>query len=136
MNDAFVRHPGDCNWPIDSCICEENELRAEINRLSQSVRVLEKGLEERERRIEELEKERDDELDMTPVYATLHFYYDDPDSMRRYKRCNDAETVCIALSEYDNWLRNRIKYDNREELQPARDALYRIFDEFAVGWDD
>ena len=114
----------------------EKELEAEIERLSQNVRVLEKGLEERERLIDGLVKERDDELDMTPVYATLHFYYDDPDSMRRYKRCNDAEMVCIALSEYDNWLRSRIKYDEREELQPARDALYRIFDEFGVGWDD
>jgi hypothetical protein len=42
----------------------------------------------------------------------MHFYTDDPDSMRRFRLCNQAEDMKLALWEYDNWLRNHIKYSD------------------------
>jgi hypothetical protein len=34
-----------------------------------------------------------------------------------------------ALHEYDGWLRNQIKYHDRNELQEARDQLYALMPE-------
>jgi hypothetical protein len=50
------------------------------------------------------------EDDYEPVYATLHFYYNDPDSMRRFRLCNQAEDTRLALWEYDNKLRAFVKH--------------------------
>jgi len=59
MSDAFARHPGDCNWPIESCICEENEMRAEIERLRARSDYSEKAHEKVLDEIERLREERD-----------------------------------------------------------------------------
>lgn len=37
-----------------------------------------------------------------------------------------ARTMHYVLTEYDGWLRNRIKYESRHELQEARDKLYEF----------
>lgn len=70
--------------------------------------------------------------EVLPVYATLHFYYGDPDSMRRYRLCNNAEYMMIALYELDRWLRNEIKYNDKEELSAARDQLMDLCDEYEI----
>jgi len=46
-----------------------------------------------------------------PLYATLHFYYNDPDSMARFRRMQKVDGLYTAVQEFDNWLRNRIKYN-------------------------
>jgi hypothetical protein len=77
--------------------------------------------------------------DHEPVYATLHFYYDDPDSMRRFRECNQAADVKSALWKYDRWLRDQLKYherDDREGLQVARDRLWIVFGEHGINLDD
>ena len=75
--------------------------------------------------------------DCEPVYATLHFYYSDPDSMRRYNLCNKAEDLKGILFEYDQWLRAEIKYHEKEELQPARDGFWEICNAYEVDpWED
>ena len=66
------------------------------------------------------------------VYATLYFYADDPDSMRRFRLCNKAEDVMIVLFSLDQWLRHEIKYNDREELQVARDKLWGLCNEYEV----
>ena len=44
-----------------------------------------------------------DPIDNEPVYATLHFYYDDVDSMRRYRHCNQAEDTRLVLWGLSQW---------------------------------
>jgi hypothetical protein len=82
--------------------------------------------------------------DFEPVYATLHFYYNDPDSMRRFRLCNQAEDLKLAMFEFDWWLRNRIKYndsaideqriseDGIEWLQIARDQLWKRCADYGI----
>ena len=76
---------------------------------------------------------------MSPVYATLHFYYDDPDSMRRFRECNQAADVKCAIRQFDQWLRDQVKHYDREDvetLQEVRDQLWRAFGEYGVNLDD
>jgi hypothetical protein len=35
----------------------------------------------------------------------------------------------LTVHELDTWLRNQIKYEDRYELQPARDSLLNIVEE-------
>lgn len=85
------------------------------------------------------DEERDYE-DMTPVYATLHFYYDDPDSMRRMRECMDAPKVKAALWSFDQNLRNRWKYGDEDKqtmsIEEVRDLLYCILGDHFVDLDD
>ena len=61
--------------------------------------------------IDDIELSIDDKADEDErVYATLHFYHDDPDSKRRFKECNQAADVLCALMEFDEDLRRRWKY--------------------------
>jgi len=80
----------------------------------------------------------DEERDLEPVYATLHFYYNDPDSMRRMKECLDAPKWKSAVWEFDNWLRSRIKYgDGGVADEVIRAHLHTIFGEYGIDiWDD
>lgn len=73
--------------------------------------------------------------DDQPVYATLYFYYDNPDSMRRLDECMRAPDVRSVLYRFDNWLRDQIKYMDREDedtLQDVRDRLYEICSEYQI----
>ena len=87
--------------------------------------------------------------DIEPVYATLHFYHNDPDSMRRFRLCNQAEGMKLVLWELDQWLRNKIKYNDAdlperqvsEEglvlLQIVRDQLNDQCEDYGIDiWDD
>ena len=77
-------------------------------------------------------------LDYEPVYATLHFYYNDPDSMRRFRLCNQAEDLKLVLWGLDRWLRCETKYGitdefmrsvmrtNDTEREVAEDALVAV----------
>ena len=78
-----------------------------------------------------------------PVYATLHFYYNDPDSMRRMRECLDAPKWKSAVQEFDQWMRARIKYgaDGTGAGGPIdeviRSHLHTIFGEHGIDiWDD
>ena len=85
-----------------------------------------------------------DELpeDLEPVYATFHFYYNDPESMRRMRECIDAPKVQAALYEYAGWLRNKIKYGGDDDGDPmlteAWNKLFACFtdnDVIVPGWE-
>ena len=69
--------------------------------------------------------------------AALTFNLDDPEGERRLRECLDAPKWKSALREFDQWLRNRIKYNDAdlperqvpdegiEWLQFARDELWK-----------
>ena len=72
-----------------------------------------------------------EDMDMEPVYATLHFYHDDPDSMRRYRECNQAGEVRDAVGEYAQWLHAKVKYggdeDGHSQLTEAWNEWFAVF---------
>jgi len=88
--------------------------------------------------------------DLEPVYATLHFYYNDPDSMRRMRECLDAPKWKSAVQEFDQWMRNRLKYNPDSETAPlyiseegivwleiAREQLNMRLEDYGINiWDD
>jgi len=76
--------------------------------------------------------------DYDPVYATLHFYYNDPDSMRRMRECLDAPKWKSAVWDFDQWLRSEIKYHGAgEDAQTIRDHLHVLFDEQGIDiWEE
>ena len=78
-------------------------------------------------------------MDVELVYATLHFYHDDPESMRRFRECNQAADVKAALREYDRWLRDQVKYherDDAEGLRAARQKLRFVLGDYGIDLDD
>lgn len=75
-----------------------------------------------------------EEEHMEPVYATLHFYYDDPDSMERFQHCIEADKVRFAIQSYANWLRNKIKYEYSYDDPKLTEAWHKLFDCFNE-WD-
>ena len=76
--------------------------------------------------------EEDPPDDMEPVYATLHFYYDNPDSMRRFRKMQQIDDYAGVLFELDQWLRNKIKYEEHEEYQPARDEFWKFCEYYGI----
>jgi len=78
----------------------------------------------------------DNNDDYEPVYATLHFYYSDPDSMARYKACNEALDVLRAVEDFERWLREN--EDDDLSISNARHALFECFtnnDVTVPGWE-
>ena len=83
----------------------------------------------------------DNNDDYEPVYATLHFYYDDPDSMARYKACNEALDVLRAVEDFERWIRNTIQQSDTSDsifLENVRASLFQCFTDNDVtvpGWE-
>ena len=75
--------------------------------------------------------------DLEPVYATLHFYYNDPDSMRRMRECLDAPNVSGCVREFEEWLRRVIDYDEPTSLEDVRNELFKIFNQCGLSpWEE
>jgi hypothetical protein len=55
---------------------------------------------------------------------TMHFYTDDPDSMRRFRLCNQAEGMKLVLWEFDQWLRGETKYGITDEFMRSMQRTY------------
>jgi hypothetical protein len=77
---------------------------------------------------------------MEPVYATMHFYYNDEDSMSRYRACNQALDVRAALREFDNALRSIEKYGGDEKqiipVTKVRAMLYGELKYYGINLDE
>jgi hypothetical protein len=41
-------------------------------------------------------------------------------------------SMALCLSDFDNFLRNEIKYSDKEEYQPVRDKLFEIMNEHSI----
>ena len=50
--------------------------------------------------------------------ANLTFNLDYPEGERRLRECLDAPNVKSAVREFDQWMRNRIKYNPDSEADP------------------
>ena len=70
----------------------------------------------------------------------FHFYYDDPDSMRRLDECMRAPDVKSVLWEFSQWLRYEIKYLDRDDettLHEVQDKLWETCKAYQVDpWEE
>ena len=48
-------------------------------------------------------------------YKILKFDTEDDDDRIEYRQAAQAQSVCFALQEFDNWLRGKFKYNMAEE---------------------
>ncbi len=71
------------------------------------------------------------------VSAMLCFYFDDPDSMRRYRVCNQAEEMLLAIRSFDDNLRSVWKYGSDEDqlmtVEEVRNMLWEMLNQYDVG---
>jgi len=73
--------------------------------------------------------------------ATLSFNLDEPDDRSAHKRAVSATDLYIAIHEFDNYLRARLKYEELTEevadaLQKARDSLHNELGDRGVSLGD
>lgn len=61
--------------------------------------------------------------------ATIKFNLDDEDDSRRYEMMNAAQSLVLAIWEYDQKLRSMYKYDNKEEAYEYRNLLHEYLSE-------
>ena len=82
----------------------------------------------------------DDDEKSSPVYATLHFYYDDPDSMKRFELCNQAKDFKDAIRDFDTELRRRWKYGEKGvqmmTVEQARGLLWASLNRYDINLDE
>lgn len=76
------------------------------------------------------------------IQATLHFNLEKPEGERRLRECLDAPKAKLVLWEFDNYLRDLIKYgyDKSEpvlnELDMVRKAFWNILDYHGIRLDE
>ncbi|KKQ94741.1 MAG: hypothetical protein UT21_C0012G0003 [Candidatus Woesebacteria bacterium GW2011_GWA1_39_11b] len=58
-----------------------------------------------------------------------------PEDSEDFMRAIKALDVALALFDIDQYLRNKIKYGNRNEFQEVRDAFYEIMDNHDIKLD-
>lgn len=61
--------------------------------------------------------------------ATIKFNLDDEDDSRRYKTMNAAESLVLAIWEYDQKLRALYKYEGKESAYEFRELLNEYLNE-------
>jgi hypothetical protein len=90
-----------------------------------------------------------EDMDVEPVYASHHFYYNDPDSMRRYREHNQAEDVKLALWNFINDSEDGIHNIVKWKRDPAfwegltgysvlawvEERLAEVFEAHGVDWE-
>jgi len=58
--------------------------------------------------------------------------FDLPEDISELKQMMEANDYNLVLLDFDQWLRNEIKYNNKNELQPVRDKLYTFLSSYGV----
>ena len=90
-----------------------------------------------------------EDMDVELVYATLHFYHDDPDSMRRYRECNQAADVKLALWNFlhdpKDGIHNIVRWghnpafwkgmDGYDTLAWVEERLAEVFEAHGADWE-
>lgn len=61
--------------------------------------------------------------------ATIKFNLDDEDDSRRYEIMNAAQSLVLAIWEYDQKLRSMYKYEGKEEAHEFRELLNEYLNE-------
>jgi hypothetical protein len=67
---------------------------------------------------------------------TLSFDDSDPHEATSARRAINATHAYLALWDMDSWLRNKVKYEDKEVFQEARDALREFLDDYDINLDD
>jgi len=85
------------------------------------------------------------------TYKYLKYDLEDPDDWHDYKQMTKASSICSALYEFDQWLKDQVKYANGdglskhhalkywtrvEALQEARDQIRQDLYDKGVIMDD
>jgi len=74
--------------------------------------------------------------------AILTFDFDkNPDDKQDHARMLKADSLCAAISDYKEYLRGRLKYNEKfesgeKELETAREKLFEILNENGINLDD
>lgn len=72
-----------------------------------------------------------DEIDTTKPLATFIAY--EEDAVLRYSK---ARALCSLLWEFDQYLREEIKYKDNDSLEPVREKLYQMMEEEGINLDE
>lgn len=68
--------------------------------------------------------------------ATLTFDLNTEEDQDAFRNACEGSKLRSALWDYDQWLRQQIKYQNKNELQVARDQLYEILNDHNLRIDE
>ena len=68
--------------------------------------------------------------------AILEFDLNDPDDAANHLRAISAMRLCMAISDFDDWLRAKIKHEGREDLEPVREAFNECLYDNAINMDE
>ena len=58
-----------------------------------------------------------------------------PDDECDFKIASNAMEWALSIYTLDEWLRDRIKYDYKNEFQPVRDQLHEILEGYNLNLD-
>ncbi len=68
--------------------------------------------------------------------ATLEFNLDDPDDVANHLRAISAMRLCLAINDFEGWLRSKIKYEGQEQLESVREAFNECLYDNAINMDE
>ena len=68
--------------------------------------------------------------------AILEFDLNDPDDAADHMRAISATRLCMAINDFDGWLRTKIKYDGQERLHIAREAFNECLHDNSINMDE
>lgn len=68
--------------------------------------------------------------------ARLEFDLKDNDDQYEFHVATKATSMALSLWELDNWLRDQVKYHERDELQDVRDKLHEFLDVNGLNLED
>jgi hypothetical protein len=66
------------------------------------------------------------------VKMTLTFNLDDPDDVAYSNLVMKSKELYFSLLDLDSWLREKIKYGDKEEYQSVRDQLHDMMEKHGV----
>jgi len=68
--------------------------------------------------------------------AILEFDLNDPDDVVDHLRAVKALSLCLAIHDFDDWLRTKIKYEGEEHLESVREAFSECLYNNAINMDE
>lgn len=75
--------------------------------------------------------------------ATFEFDFNEPEDIRDHKRMTQSLNILMCLTDYDQYLRNQLKYNDEnlsdleyKALEEARGKLWEIIREYSIPIDD
>ena len=69
-------------------------------------------------------------------YKILKFDLDDWDDKQEHLRCVKSLDLALTLFDFDQWLREQYKYNDKEYCFDIREQLRETMDEYGVNLDE